>query len=168
MFDKDALEVVNNNFLGFYSCCLLVEKGLVGWRPLIHLSPLNLLIWQNPFKMETVASILNSIRECNFMVLIDLKDVCFQVYPFIDRLASSSTLSAEGSLTSSRYFTLVYSQPSSVHLSVHSDFGLGCAQGLRLLCYLYDWLILGSTSKDLDSLLSLFQDLEMIVNWEKS
>ena len=46
-------------------------------RPVIDLSHLNEFIRQTPFKMETVASVLLSVREGDFLASMDLKDAYF-------------------------------------------------------------------------------------------
>ena len=46
---------------------------------MIDLSHLNEFVLQTPFKMETVASMLLSIREGDFLASIDLKDAYFQI-----------------------------------------------------------------------------------------
>ena len=79
MLQKGALEVVEDPGLGFYSRLFLVEKATGGWRPVIDLSPLNGFVQLTPFRMETVTSVLASIREGDFLASIDLKDAYFQV-----------------------------------------------------------------------------------------
>ena len=74
MLEKDALEVVDRPGPGFYSRIFLVEKATGGWRPVIDLSPLNSFVLQTKFKMETVASVMASIREGDFMASLDLKE----------------------------------------------------------------------------------------------
>ena len=79
MLSKDALEIVLNLGPGFNSRLFLVEKVTRGWRPVIDLSHLNGFVRQTPFKMETVASVLLSVREGDFLASIDLKDAYFQI-----------------------------------------------------------------------------------------
>ena len=62
---------------GFYSRIFLVPKVTGGWKPVIDLSHLNSFVTQNPFGMETPASVLQSIREGDCMVSLDLKVVYF-------------------------------------------------------------------------------------------
>ena len=64
---------------GFYSRLFLVEKATGGWRPVIDLSHLNDFVQLTPFKMETVASVLLSVREGDFLASLDLKDAYFQI-----------------------------------------------------------------------------------------
>merc|ERR1712035_276541 len=79
LVEKEALEVVSDPSPGFYSRLFLVEKASGGWRPVIDLSPLNGFLAQTRFQMETVATVLASIREGDFMASIDLSDAYFQV-----------------------------------------------------------------------------------------
>ena len=46
---------------------------------MIDLSHLNEFVLQTPFKMETVNSVLLSVREGDFLASIDLKDAYFQI-----------------------------------------------------------------------------------------
>ena len=63
----------------------LLQSPLPGgegdWRlePVIDLSHLNDFVQLTPFKMETVASVLLSVREGDFLASLDLKDVYFQI-----------------------------------------------------------------------------------------
>ena len=77
MVMKEALEIVTDPDPGFYSRLFLVEKASGGWRPVIDLSPLNEFVRQTPFKMETAAPVLLSVREGDFLASVDLKDVYF-------------------------------------------------------------------------------------------
>ena len=46
---------------------------------MIDLSPLNGFVCQTPFKMETAASVLLSVREGDFLAFVDLKDTYFRI-----------------------------------------------------------------------------------------
>ena len=63
MLAKGALEIARDPGPGFYSRLFLVEKATGGWRPVIDLSHLNDFVQLTPFKMETVALVLLSVRE---------------------------------------------------------------------------------------------------------
>ena len=76
---KDALEIILDLYPGSYSCLFLVEKVTGVWRPVIDLSHLNEFVLQTPLKMETVASVLLSVQEGDFLASIDLKDAYFQI-----------------------------------------------------------------------------------------
>ena len=79
MLAKGALEIVLDPGPGFYSRLFLVEKATGGWRPVIDLPPLNGFVRQTPFKMETAASVLLSVRDGDFLASVDLKDAYFQI-----------------------------------------------------------------------------------------
>ena len=76
MLAKDALEIVLDPGPSFYG---RQWKRRRGWCPVINLSHLNGFVQQTPFKMETVASVLLSVREGDFLASIDLKDAYFQI-----------------------------------------------------------------------------------------
>ena len=76
---KGALEIARDPGPGFYSHLFLVEKASGGWRPVIDLSHLNNFVQLTSFKMETVASVLLSVREGDFLASLDLKDAYFQI-----------------------------------------------------------------------------------------
>ena len=79
MLAKEALEIARDPGPGFYSRLFLVEKASGGWRPVISLSHLNEFVQLTRFKMETVASVLLSVREGDFLASLDLKDAYFQI-----------------------------------------------------------------------------------------
>ena len=79
MLAKGALEIARDPGPGFYSHLFLVEKASGGWRPVIDLSHLNEFVQLTPFKMETVASVLLSVRDGDFLASLDLKDAYFQI-----------------------------------------------------------------------------------------
>ena len=79
MLAKGALEIARDPGPGFYSRLFLVEKASGGWRPVIDLSHLNEFVHLTRFKMETVAYVLLSVREGDFLASLDLKDAYFQI-----------------------------------------------------------------------------------------
>ena len=172
MLEKGAIEVVVDLDLGFYSRLFLVEKATGGWRPVIDLSPLNGFVRQTPFKMETVSSVLSSIRENDFLASIDLRDAYFQIpvhrssRKFLRFLSGGVVYQFKvlcfGLCTAPQVFTQVF---TSISVWAHRH-------GIRLLRYLDDWLILASSEDELNRhvrmLLSLCHDLGIVVNLEKS
>lgn len=57
----------------------IVEKKNVIYRPVINLKQLNEFIQYHHFKMETLESVLSSVRRNSFFVSIDLKDTYLSV-----------------------------------------------------------------------------------------
>ena len=76
---KGALEIALDPGPGFYSRLFLVEKVSVGWCPVIDLSHPNEFVQLTPFKMESVAFVLLSVREGDFLASLDLVDAYFQI-----------------------------------------------------------------------------------------
>ena len=172
MLAKGALEIARDPGPGFYSRLFLVEKATGGWRPVIDLSHLNDFVQLTPFKMETVASVLLSVREGDFLASLDLKDVYFQI-PIhgssrkLLRFMSEGTVYqfkalCFGLLTAPQVFTRVF---AAVSAWAH-------ARGIRLLRYLDDWLVLSSSEKkakeSIRELLSLCRTLGIVINEKKS
>ena len=62
-----ALEII----LGFSSRLFLMEKMAVAWCPVIDLSLPNEFVLRSPFMIETVASVLLSIREGDFLASVN-------------------------------------------------------------------------------------------------
>ena len=172
MLSKDAVEIVLDQGPSFYSSLFLVEKVTGGWRPAIDLSHLNEFVLQTPFKMETVASVLLSIREGGFLSSIDMKDAYFQI-PVHQSSRKLLRFLSEGTVfkfkalcfglsTAPQVFTRVF---AAVSEWAHSH-------GIRLLRYLDDWLIVTSSEmeakKNVQDLLSLCHSLGIVINEEKS
>ena len=172
MLAKGALEIVPDPGHVFYSRLFLVEKATGGWRPVIDLSTLNTFIRQTPFKMETVASVLNAVQENDLLTSLDLKDAYFQVpvHPssrkFL-RFVSQGTVYqfkvlCFGLSTAPQVFTRVFAAVSAwAHTSA-----------IRLRRYLDDWLVLApleaKACQHVQELLLLCHDLGIVVNEKKS
>ena len=172
MLAKGALEIARDPGPGFYSRLFLVEKATGGWRPVIDLSHLNDFVQLTSFKMETVASVLLSVREGDFLASLDLKDAYFQI-PIHGSSRKLLRFMSEGTVyqfkalcfglsTAPQVFTRVF---AAVSAWAHS-------RGIRLLRYLDDWLVLSSSEKkakeSIRELLSLCRTLGFVINEKKS
>ena len=172
MLAKGALEIARDPGPGFYSRLFLVEKATGGWRPVIDLSHLNDFVQLTSFKMETVASVLLSVREGDFLASLDLKDAYFQI-PIHGSSRKLLRFMSEGTVyqfkalcfglsTAPQVFTRVF---AAVSAWAHS-------RGIRLLRYLDDWLVLSSSEKkakqSIRELLSLYHTLGIVINEKKS
>ena len=172
MISKGALERVPDPGPGFYSRLFLVENASGGWRPVIDLSPFNEFVQQTPFKMETASLVLLSVRRGNFLASINLKDAYFQIPVHTSsrkwlRFVSDGTVHqfkvlCFGLSTAPQVFTRVF---ATVSAWAH-------AQGVCLLQYLDDWLVLASTEararQHVRDLLSLCNSLGVVLSREKS
>ena len=172
MLAKGALEIARDPGPGFYSRLFLVEKATGGSRPVIDLSHLNDFVQLTPFKMETVALVLLSVREGDFLASLDLKDAYFQI-PIHGSSRKLLRFMSEGTVyqfkalcfglsTAPQVFTRVF---AAVSAWAHS-------RGIRLLRYLDDWLVLASSEKkarqSVRELLSICHTLGIVINEKKS
>ena len=78
LVEKGAVELAPLPSPGFYSRMFVVWKT-GSWRPVIDLSVFNRFVLKTPFKMETIQSVLLSVRQGDWMVSIDLKEAYLQV-----------------------------------------------------------------------------------------
>lgn len=169
--NKEAIEEAPST-PGFCSRMFVVPKKTGGFRPIIDLSTLNTYVTKTRFKMETTRSVMEAVRQGDWMASVDLQDAYLQVpmhqdsrrylrFRWEGRSWQFRTL-CFGLSTAPQVFTRLMGPISAV---MHK-------QGYRLLRYLDDWLILATSkeeiSRALEFLLHLCQNLGIQVNWEKS
>ena len=142
---KCTVELAPLPSLGFYNRLFVVWKTSGSWRPVIDLSTLNLFVDVAHFRMETIQSVLLSVRQGDWMASIDLKE------------ALGFRLS-----TAPQVFTRVMAPVSAI---LHS-------WGIRMRRYLDDWLVQSSSRDsllhDLQVVLDLCRELGIVVNPAKS
>ncbi len=171
---KDAIEPVPPADMrsGFYSPYFIVPKKSGGLRPILDLRVLNRALHRLPFKMLTPKRIFGCVRPQDWFAAIDLKDAYFHVsilprhrpflrFAFEGRVYQYKVLPFGLSL-SPRVFTKV---AEAVLVPLRE-------QGVRILNYLDDWLILAQSQDQLcehrDMVLSHLSQFGLQVNWEKS
>ena len=76
---KGAVELAPLLSPGFYSRLFVVWKTSRSWRPVIDLSLLNRFVDVSYFRMETIQSVLLSVRQGDWMASIDLREAYLQV-----------------------------------------------------------------------------------------
>lgn len=157
---------------GFYSRLFLVPKKGGSMRPVIDLSYLNRFIQNSHFQMESILCLKTIIKKGDFMTSIDLKD---------------AYLSVQVHKSSQRY--LRFQWEGKCYTFRGLPFGLNTAprvftkltkpvvsflrkRGVRMIAYLDDFLLLGSTKTESNTNTSmavqLLQSLGFTVNREKS
>ena len=165
---KGAVELAPLPSPGFYSCLFVVWKTSGSWRPVIDLSHLNRFVDMSPFQMETIQSVLLSVRQGDWMASIDLKDAYLQVpvHPasrhFLRFVLRNQVYQFKalcfGLSTAPQVFTRVMAPVSAI---LHS-------MGIRMRRYLDDWLVQSSSResllRDLQTVLQLCHELGIIVN----
>ena len=169
---KGAVELAPLPSPGFYSRLFVVWKTSGSWRPVIDLSLLNHFVDVSHFRMETIQSVLLSVRQGDWMASIDLREAYLQVpvHPesrrFLRFVAHGRgyqfTAPCFGLSTAPQVFTQVMAPVSAI---LHS-------LGIRMRRYLDDWLVQASSRedllRDLGVVLSLCRELGIVVNPEKS
>ncbi len=171
---KDAIELVPPADMrsGLFSPYFIVPKKGGGLRPILDLRVLNRALHKLPFKMLTQKRIFGCVRPLDWFAAIDLKDAYFHVSilprhrPFLrfafEGQAYQYKVLPFGLSLSPRVFTKVV-EAALVPLR---------EQGVRILNYLDDWLILAQSRRQLsahrDLVLKHLSLLGLRVNWEKS
>ena len=157
---------------GFFSRMFVVTKATWGWRPIIDLSTLNLSVDQTSFRMETSQTVLRAVRRNDWMISIDLKDAYLQIliHPVSRKYLR---FTAGGRTWQFRVLCIGLSTASQVFTRAMAPVsGFLHQLGIRMLQYLDDWLILASSQEEVcwarDKVLSLCQELVIVVNLEKS
>ncbi len=148
---KDAIEPVPPADMrsGFYSPYFIVPKKGGGLRPILDLRVVNRALHRLPFKMLTPKRIFGCVRPQDWFAAIDLKDAYFHVSilprhrPFLrfafEGRAYQYKVLPFGLSLSPRVFTKV-AEAALVPLR---------EQGMRILNYLDDWLILAQSRDQL-------------------
>ena len=169
---KGAVEFTPLPSPGFYSYLFVVWKTSGSWRPVIDLSHLNRFVDVSPFQMETIQSVLLSVRQGDWMASIDLKEAYLQVpvhpgsrhflhFIFRDQVYQFKAL-CFGHSMAPQVFTRVMAPVSAI---LHS-------MGIRMRRYLDDWLVQSSSQasllRDLQTVLQLCHELGIVVNPQKS
>ncbi len=171
---KEAIEVVppHERESGFYSRYFIVPKKDGGLRPIIDLRQLNHSVSQLKFKMLTLRQVVSQIRSKDWFVTIDLKDAYFHVsirpchrkflrFAFGGKAYQYRVLPF-GLALSPRTFTKVVD-------AVLAPLRL---QGIRILNYIDDWLILAQSEMEAarhrDVVLTHMKQLGLRLNAKKS
>ena len=157
---------------GFYSHLFVVWKTSGSWRPVIDLSHLNGFVDVSHFQMETIQSVLLSVRQDDWMASIYLKEAYLQVplhpdsRPFLRFVSEGRTFQFKalcfGLSTAPQVFSRVMAPISAI---LHS-------WGIRMRRYLDDWLVQSSSResllRDLQTVLGVCHELGVVINREKS
>ncbi len=171
---KEAIEVVPplDRESGFYSRYFVVPKKDGGLRPILDLRLLNRSVSRLKFRMLTVKQVVSQIRSEDWFVTIDLKDACFHVsilpshrkflrFPFRGKAYQYRVLPFGLALSPRTFTKCVDAALAPLRL-----------QGIRILNYIDDWLILAHSEqlavRHRDVVLAHMKELGLRLNAKKS
>ncbi len=145
--EKGAIEYVphSNRETGFYSRYFIVPKKVGGLRPMLDLWVLNESVMQLKFKMLTLRQIVSQIRSEDWFVTIDLKDAYFQISI---RPCHRKFLRFAFGGKAYQYWVLPFGlalSPCTFTKCVDAALVLLRLQGIRIMNYIDDWLILAQS-----------------------
>lgn len=175
LLQKHAVEYVPLNDIqnGFYSTFFLVPKKTGDLRPVINLKPLNKYLRKQHFKMDSLSTVLNLVKQGDWAISLDLKDAylhipIYQTHKKFLRFCLKNGQPLQfralpfGPTSAPRVFTKVVAVIAA-HLR---------SRGIRLIVYLDDWLILNQKKcqliSDRETVLNLLVQLGFIINLKKS
>ena len=172
LLKKGAIRQVPFSHDGFYHRLFLVPKKGGGQRPVLDLSALNQFIETEHFKMENLVTLKSLLNKGDYMINLDLTDAYLTVpmHPdsrkFLRFLLGDKTYEFTampfGLNVAPRLFTKIM---KPVVASLRS-------QGVRLIIYLDDILIIASSIETLNRhktlAISLLESLGFLINYEKS
>lgn len=157
---------------GFTSPLLLVKKKSGKFRPCLDLRHINANIPYQKFQLEGIKQLKHMLREGDFMTSIDLQDGYLHV-PIAEE--SQKLLQFRWRSQYYRFRALPFglsSAPWVFTKLLRPVLRKARSQGIRLLVYLDDFIILGSSLKECwrntEIVLQLLTDLGFLVNREKS
>ena len=173
LLKKGAVEEVSNHGSpGFYSRLFIVPKSKGGWRPVLDLSVLNRYLRRIKFKMETPMSIRGAIRQRDWACSIDLKDAYFHV-PVHRAYRKFLRFSWGGKVF--QFVCLPFGLAHSPYVFTRVVKELATIlrrRGVRIHCYLDDWLILAQDNVSCKihstEVCTLTNSLGFVINQEKS
>ncbi|KAI2644258.1 Transposon Ty3-G Gag-Pol polyprotein [Labeo rohita] len=144
---KEAIEVVppHARESGIYSRYLIVPKKDGGLRPILDLCLLNRSVKRLKFKMLTIKQVVSQIRSEDWFVTIDLKDAYFHV-SILPQHRKFLRFAFRGEAYQYRVlpFGLALS-PHTFTKCVNAALAPLRLQGIRILNYIDDWLILAQS-----------------------
>ncbi len=147
LLEDEAIEYVphSNRETGFYSRYFIDPKKDGGLRPILDLRVLNVSILKLKFKMLTLRQIVSQIRSKDWFVTIDLKDAYFHIsiLPYHRKFLR---FAFGGKAYQYRVlpFGLALS-PRTFTKCVDAFLVLLRLQGIRIMNYIDDWLILAQS-----------------------
>ncbi len=174
LLQKGAIEEVPQSEVerGFFSRYFLVPKRDGGLRPILDLRRLNFSLYKGKFKMLTIKTIMSQVQEGDWFVTIDLKDAYFHIQ-VVQRHRRFLRFAFGGKAY--QYKVLPFGlalAPRTFTKCMDAALAPLRLQGIRVLNYLDDWLILAHSrelvSRHRDIVLGHIRSLGLRMNAKKS
>ena len=174
LIQKQAIHpVLEHNYnTGFVSNLFVIPKKGGGQRPVFNLPQLNQFIKYEHFKMEGIHMLRDLLKPNDFMAKIDLKDAYFTV-PIWKGHQKFLRFLWKG--TQWEFACLPFeigSAPRVFTKILNPVIGLLRKQGIRLIIYFDDFLLMASTEETLSYnvtlMVTLLEMLGFVVNYQKS
>ncbi len=174
LLQKRAIEEVPQSEVerGFFSRYFLVPKRDGGLRPILDLRRLNLSLYKGKFKMLTMRTIMSQVQEGDWFFTIDLKDAYFHIQ-VVHRHRRFLRFAFGGKAY--QYKVLPFGlalAPRTFTKCMDAALAPLRLQGIRVLNYLDDWLILAHSrelvSRHRDIVLGHIHSLGLRMNAKKS
>lgn len=174
MLDKGAIYNVEDKraFSGFESPLFMTAKKDGGHRPVFNLKDLNAYVEVPHFKMEGLHMLPDLLQEGDYMAKLDLKDAYFSV-PVCSEHQRYLQFAWKGRRYRFKVLPFGLAPGPVIFTKVLKPvLAFLRRQGIRLIQYLDDCLVIGSTAAECRANLALavdlLQSLGFVVNWKKS
>lgn len=170
--EKSAIECLSGHLgPGFYSNVFVVPKRDGGWRPIINLRKLNSYIHTPHFKMENVFSLRDILKKGDWLAKIDLKDAYLTV-PMAKAYQKYLRFQWQGKIYEFKSLPFgLATAPITFTKLLRPVVAYLRQQGVRLVVYLDDILLMADTQELLQQHLQLtmsqLTDLGFMLNLKK-
>ncbi len=174
LLQKGAIEEIPQSDFerGFFSRYFHVPKRDGGLRPILDLRRLNFSLYKGKFKMLTMKTIMSQIQGGDWFVTIDLKDAYFHIQ-VVQRHRRFLRFAFGGKAYHYKFLPFGLAlEPRTFTKCMDAALAPLRLQGIRVLNYLDDWLILAHSrelvSRHRDIVLRHIHSLGLRMNAKKS
>lgn len=172
LLKKGAIERVRDHSHLCLSPVFIIPKRSGNFRMILNLKRINTFIPSASFRMETLSTILPLLRPNDLAVSLDLRDAYLHV-PIHPSSRDLLGFSVNGKTYRYRAMPFGLKPAPRVFSRLVSEVAAYLrGRGLRLFCYLDDWLLVADSEQLLAAqvliLVQTVQALGFIINWDKS